>query len=84
MNYHKKTRHLVPVYKVEGLTYKEARGLEEMGMLLCHTLRKEYPFNIIHGISINNPNRAIYLYNAVKYLENKAENELLNILDGGL
>ena len=38
MNYHNVTKGLIPAYKVSGLSYNEARGLEEIGMIECHTL----------------------------------------------
>lgn len=84
MKYHEKTRHLYPRHVVEGLTYEEARGLEERGMIACHTLKGKRPYNIIHGISPINPNQDMYYFDTLGYLENKATAYLLNLLDGGL
>lgn len=65
-------------------TRKEARGLEEIGMLECHPLKTAFPYNNIHGISLNNPKRGLYMHDALGYLENKAEDILLNILEGDI
>ncbi len=81
MNYHRITKGLVPAYKVSGLSYATARGLEEIGMVECHTLNPgRFGNNQIHGISANNSNGAYYMSSAISYLENKAEQTLLNLL----
>ena len=84
MQHHKSTRHLTPKYYVDNLTYEEARGLEEIGMIECHTLKKTFPWNIIHGIADNNPNLDLYYFDAVSYLDNRAEDFLHNLLEGGI
>ena len=38
MSYHKRTRGLVLAFAARGLTRDEARGLEEIGMIQCHTI----------------------------------------------
>lgn len=82
MQYHFKTKGLTPKYIVSGLNYMQARGLEEIGMVACHTINKgSYYNNQIHGISIFNVKRPGYLGAAEDYLANKAENALLNLLD---
>ena len=81
MRYHASTRGLTPAYRVSGLTYAEARGLEEIGMIECHTLNAANPLNNqIHGIGPQNNNGEKYLNAACDYLLNRAENSLLNIL----
>ena len=42
----------------------------------------EKPNNVIHGIHPKNKKFALYYFDMVGYLENKAQNELLNILEG--
>ena len=82
MDYHKITRGLTPAKRVQGLSYAEARGLEEIGMIECHTLNPSNPINNqIHGISIRNRKGRSYMEAAIDYLLNRAENSLLNILE---
>jgi len=81
MAYHKATRGLDIKYSVSGLSYFEARGLEEIGMIECHTInRSNYKNNQIHGIAPSNKKGNQYLDAAANYLLNKAEDMLLNIL----
>ena len=81
MAYHKATRGLTPAHRVSGLSYAEARGLEEIGMIECHTLNASNPVNNqIHGISARNKNGAHYLEAAGNYLFNRAENRLLTLV----
>ena len=81
MAYHEATRGLTVKYACHGLTYAEARGLEEIGMIECHTINKNNPVNNqIHGISGTNKKAGRYIDAALGYLENKAENILLNLL----
>ena len=81
MAYHKRTRGLEPAYRISGLNYYEARGLEEIGMIECHTLNDSNPINNqIHGIGENNPLGATYMDAAVNYLVNRAEDSILNLL----
>ena len=53
--YHKRTKGLTCVEHIDNLSYNEARGMEEVGLLWCHTLNLDKsPGNInnrIHGIS---------------------------------
>jgi hypothetical protein len=81
MRYHASTRGLTPKYRISGLSYAEARGLEEIGMMECHTLNALNPQNNqIHGISSINKNIDFYLEAACNYLWNRAEGTLLDIL----
>ena len=81
MAYHKRTRGLEPAYRISGLNYYEARGLEEIGMIECHTLNDSNPINNqIHGIGENNPLGGTYMDAAVNYLVNRAEDSILNLL----
>ena len=81
MTYHYLTRGLTPAYRISGLSYAEARGLEEIGIIECHTLNTSNPVNNqIHGISPRNPNGESYLQAACDYLTNRAENWVLNLL----
>lgn len=82
MNHHYSTRRLTPAKRIPGLSYKEARGLEEMGMITCHTLNAMNPINNqIHGISSRNKNGEIYMEAACNYLFNRAEDWVLNLFD---
>ena len=81
MKYHAATRQLTPKYRVSGLSYAEARGLEEIGMIQCHTLNASNPRNNqIHGISAKNKNGENYMIAAYNYLFNRAEDTLLNLI----
>ena len=81
MAHHYATRGLTPKYKATGLNYFEARGLEEIGIIECHTLNKLYPENNqIHGISPRNKKGQAYMNAATDYLLNRAENWLLNLI----
>ena len=81
MRYHESTRGLTPAYRVSGLSYAEARGLEEIGMVECHTLNALNPQNNqIHGIGPNNKNGGRYMDAAINYLSNRAENTILALL----
>ena len=82
MNYHRRTKGLEPAYYIQGLTRAQARGLEEMGMIQCHTIKKGSKINNkIHGISPNNVNRDCYMIEGEKYLLNRISNTLLNIFN---
>lgn len=81
MRYHQATRGLTPQYKVSGLTYEIARGLEEIGMIECHTINALNPQNNkIHGIGVRNRKGEQYMQAAYNYLLNRAENTLLELL----
>ena len=80
LKHHKAIRGLDPHTVVKGLSYDEARGLEEIGMIQCHTISAFYPNNKIHGISPLNPNGERYMKAAWDYLFNRAENKLLDLL----
>ena len=79
--YHKRTKRLTCVEHIDNLSYNEARGMEEVGLLWFHTLNPPKSVNNqIHGISIRNRKGHIYMEAAIDYLLNRAENPLLNIL----
>ena len=79
MAHHQATRNLTPAHRTSGLSYNEARGLEEIGMMICHTLNASNPVNNqIHGIGPNNKKGAMYMQAAMNYLSNRGENWLLN------
>ena len=80
MTYHLKTRGLVPGDRISGLNYAEARGLEEIGMIECHTLNPSNPINNqIHGVSQRNDSGENYMKAALDYLSNRTENFILNL-----
>lgn len=81
MRHHFRTRGLTPKYYIPGLTYEEARGLEEEGMWRYHTLKKGIPINNqIHGINPSSNDYEIYMGAAEKYLSNQVENFFLNLI----
>ena len=84
MTYHR-SRNLYPAYTFDDLTYEEARGLEEFGMVACKTIQKirTIPGNRIHGISESNIKGILYSYDAYNWLLNHIEDALLNLFDGG-
>ena len=80
MAYHYNPRGLTPAQRISGLNYAEARGLEEIGMIECHTLNALNPINNqIHGISSKNKNGGAYMQAACDYLFNRAENWVINL-----
>lgn len=82
MAYHYSTRGLTPAQRISGLNYAEARGLQEIGMIECHTLNALNPINNqIHGISPKNVNGEVYMKAACDYLFNRAEDWVLNIFE---
>ena len=82
MSYHKRTKGLKPVHYYQGLSKNVARGLEELGIIYCHTLNtKDKTMNQIHGISIKNVNREMYLEDAYRFLLNCGEEWLLNLFE---
>ena len=82
------------VFFVPGLTYNECRGLEQAGMILCHTINRFNPLhNKIRGVSPQNGAREWYfaafravwdvnlssrLNLPIDYISNWTENEFLN------
>ena len=61
LQFHKRTKGLMPAYLITGLNYESARGLEDFLMLEIHTyLLDKKGVNKIRGISQLNPNRNIY------------------------
>jgi len=71
---HYKTKGLRPKYRVTGLSKSQARGLEEFGMITCHTINQGNPINnAIHGLSLRNFNYNFYQQIANSYLQNKTE-----------
>jgi len=76
----RKNLSFVPL--VRNLTYFEARGLEQILMLSCHTINASNEMNNqINGISPMNPSLNVYMSAAkgtLKYFENAFDNEYLN------
>ena len=65
----------------DGLTYDQARGLEQLLMVHYHTLNALNPANNqINGIRANNPKYRHYIDSANALFENIISNEVLNIL----
>ncbi|MFR3418472.1 MAG: RHS repeat-associated core domain-containing protein [Christensenellales bacterium] len=65
----------------DGLTYDQARGLEQLLMVYYHTLNALNPANNqINGIRMNNPKYRHYIDSANALFENIISNEVLNIL----
>ncbi|MEQ8156790.1 MAG: hypothetical protein ABRQ25_18255 [Clostridiaceae bacterium] len=60
-----------------NLTYFEARGLEQLAMLQCHTHVSEGGLNSIWGISSKNPRGVKYSLAGLDYLNNQVSNEVL-------
>lgn len=82
MSYHARTRGLNPKHRISGLTKEEARGLEEIGMISCHTLNPLNKINNqIHGISPKNKHLELYMDAAYNYLYNRAEDWVINIFE---
>ncbi len=81
MNYHKNTRGLVEAYSISGLTYEEARGIEEISMVILGSLRYEYPYNVIHGVASSNPLRGLYFFDGLNYLEQHIEQDFLDLYE---
>ena len=65
---------------IDNLTYTQARGLEEMGILLYSTLNPDG--NRIHGIGDNNPYRPIYWKSAQDVIYNRGMNLFYGFLEG--
>ena len=67
---------------VSDLNYSEARGLEQLGILACHTLNiNDKKNNQINGISLKNPKGDQYIEATLGYIENQISNELLNLFE---
>lgn len=60
-----------------GLSWAEARGLEQLGITYFNTIGST-GLNSINGISPDNPRRSTYLEAAWNYLYNQATNEYYN------
>ena len=73
-----KTGHLEYAWSVSGLTWAEARGLEQLGILAYNAI--DFGLNSINGISSENPNRYPYLHAAWNYVYNQVTNEYYNIV----
>ena len=66
----------------QNLSYAEARGIEQIEMVACHTrlFKNESGLNKINGIGIKNRNRQMYMAAAkacYSYWDNQLDNELL-------
>ena len=73
-----KTEGLRLAYSIQGLTWSEARGLEQLGIASYNTINLGK--NSINGISPKNINREAYLTAAWNYIYNQATNEWYNLL----
>ena len=73
-----KTEGLRLAYSIQGLTWSEARGLEQLGIASYNTINLGK--NSINGISPKNNNREAYLTAAWNYIYNQATNEWYNLL----
>lgn len=79
--YHERTKGITLYYAVHGLDWATARGLEEIVMIECHTMNPSNPVsNQIHGVGINNKKGGIYFEAVMDYLQNRAEEDLLNLI----
>ncbi|MGN0496480.1 MAG: GIY-YIG nuclease family protein, partial [Lachnospiraceae bacterium] len=67
----------------DGLTYEQARGIEQTWMVWFHTRNwlSEGGYNKINGISENNNNKQLYYDETVSFFENQVDNEYLNLLE---
>ena len=72
-----KTYGMIPGPYIENLTYTQARGLEQIGILACHTMYKGK--NSINGISPKNKNLFTYMWRGYNYLYNQVTNEIYNL-----
>ena len=70
-------KNLDLAWTVEDLTWCEARGLEQVGIVTYNTINAGK--NSIRGISPNNPNRYPYLQAAWDYIYNQTTNEFYNL-----
>ena len=65
----------------DGLSYEQARGLEQKLIDELYTLNKgNKEYNQINGISRSNPNFLLYMSTVIKLIENRTTNEILNWL----
>lgn len=79
--HHLRTKKLSLYYSVHGLDWLTVRGLEEVGMVQCHTINLSDPVaNHIHGVGIFNKNGGGYFEAVMDYLLNHAEESLLNLI----
>ena len=64
-----KTKGRALSWHIDGLTYAECRGIEQLGMWYYHTLNKGNKlYNQINGISLWNNNRDTYLLHGMRFL----------------
>ena len=82
-SFHKRTKGLKDFYFINNLTWDQARGAEEAGMLYFHTIHRGIPYNNqIHGISKSNKNYQIYMDAINRYANNKFEELIYHIFNG--
>jgi len=66
--------------KIDGLTYGECRGMEQILMTYYHTLRRgEGLYNQIRGVGPRNKKGVFYIWVGLEYIANQLENEYLNL-----
>lgn len=73
-----KTGDLKLGFYYSGLTWSEARGFEEQGIITYNLI--ECGKNSIHGISNGNPNRYAYMYALWNYFYNEGSDLFYNII----
>jgi len=74
-----KTKNLELAYYIDGLTWSEARGLEQLGIVEYNT--KNAGANSINGISDHNPNRIPYIVAAWDFIYNELTSEIYNLME---
>ena len=81
----KKTGDLVLAWHTPPLTYCQARGLEQMGIVMYNTLNVKRDTNLfrrnwINGIRPTNPNRRPSMKSAIDYMYNQLTNDYYNFI----
>lgn len=73
----KKTGELDLAWEQPGLTWSQARGLEQVGIVTYNTINSGK--NSINGVAYKNKNYEAYLTAAWDYIYNQVTNEVYNI-----
>ena len=74
MKYHE-SKGRVLSWHLDGLTYTECRGVEQIGMMYYHSVYRNGGLNNqINGVSLWNPNKGIYLRKGYEYITRSFEN----------
>ena len=72
-----KTGDLTLAFYCSGLSWTQARGLEQVGIFTYNTINEGR--NSINGVSPKNQNRIPYLTSAWDYIYNQISNEIYNL-----